>query len=248
MNRRLRVWHRWMGLFVALLALELATTGIMLNHTDDLHLGRQAVQSRALLSLYGIRLPEQIPAFPVGSHWVSQWGQQIFIDHKAVPNPPDGRLLGAAAVQGLIALAWPDRVWLLTDTGQLAMSWDASTDLSRPVAAIAGDGERIWLRTPAGVMQSDAGLVGWQAAAGESPGWAVAVSLPASLKEAIEPQYLGLSLSWERVMLDLHSGRLFGSAGVWVVDVAGLLFGLLAISGMWVWWLGWRARRRHGRR
>lgn len=244
MSRWLRRWHRWFGLGVALLALELAVTGMLLNHTDDLHLSRQPVQNASLLSWYGVRPPAQIPAFQAGRYWVSQWGQQVFIDARPVRNPPDGRLIGAVSVQGLLALAWPDRVWLLTDTGQLVMSWDASTDLARPVAAIGSDGERIWLRTAQGVQQSDAGLMAWRAALVEVPGWAHAAPLPPILRDEITPLYLGQSLSWERVMLDLHSGRLFGATGVWIVDIAAVLLVLLAVSGLWIWWAGRRARRR----
>ena len=42
-------------------------------------------------------------------------------------------------------------------------------------------------------------------------------------------------LPLERVLLDLHSGRIFGEAGVWLVDAAALLFLLLAGSGLWLW-------------
>ena len=36
-------------------------------------------------------------------------------------------------------------------------------------------------------------------------------------------------------MLDLHSGRLFGSWGPLVMDVAAVLLVFLAISGFWLW-------------
>jgi uncharacterized iron-regulated membrane protein len=45
----------------------------------------------------------------------------------------------------------------------------------------------------------------------------------------------GTGLSLERVLLDLHSGRILGEAGVWLVDAAALLFLLLAGSGVWLW-------------
>ena len=36
-------------------------------------------------------------------------------------------------------------------------------------------------------------------------------------------------------MLDLHSGRILGSWGVYLVDAAAILFMLLAITGVWLW-------------
>ena len=44
-------------------------------------------------------------------------------------------------------------------------------------------------------------------------------------------------LSWERVLLDVHSGRLFGRLGVLWVDLVGVLLGGLAMSGIAMWWL-----------
>lgn len=244
MSRRLRMWHRWAGLLVAIFALELSVTGVLLNHTDDLKLDQQPVQSSGLLSWYGIRAPEQIPAYTVGDHWVSQWGQQLYLDDQALPNPPEGELLGAVPVQGLIALAWSERVWLLTNAGQLAMSWDAASDMRRPVQAIASDGERLWLRAGDRLLRSDTALLNWLDDDTAGVPWVSATALPAHLRQAIERHYLGRSLSWERVVLDLHSGHLFGRMGPWLVDAAGVLLALLALSGLWVWWLGRRARRR----
>ena len=49
-------------------------------------------------------------------------------------------------------------------------------------------------------------------------------------------------MSLERLLLDLHSGRFFGSAGVLVYDVLALAIGFLAISGLILWIRG----RRNG--
>jgi hypothetical protein len=51
-------------------------------------------------------------------------------------------------------------------------------------------------------------------------------------------------LSWERVLLDLHSGRIAGRLGVFWVDLVGALLGGLALSGIAMWWLRLRGRRR----
>jgi uncharacterized iron-regulated membrane protein len=37
------------------------------------------------------------------------------------------------------------------------------------------------------------------------------------------------------VILDLHSGRLFGRIGVWLFDIAAILLILLALSGTLIW-------------
>ena len=47
-------------------------------------------------------------------------------------------------------------------------------------------------------------------------------------------------ISWERLLLDIHSGRVLGSLGVVLVDLMALLFMLMAASGVWIW-----SRRRN---
>jgi hypothetical protein len=42
-------------------------------------------------------------------------------------------------------------------------------------------------------------------------------------------------ISLETVIVDLHSGRFFGDAGVLFVDIVGLLICLLAFTGLWAW-------------
>lgn len=39
----------------------------------------------------------------------------------------------------------------------------------------------------------------------------------------------------ERVILDLHSGRLLGNYGVYFSDIVALLMVFLAGSGLWLW-------------
>ena len=47
--------------------------------------------------------------------------------------------------------------------------------------------------------------------------------------------YLGNELTLERVVLDLHSGRLLGSLGIYLMDMAAVILIMLGLSGIWVW-------------
>jgi hypothetical protein len=55
---------------------------------------------------------------------------------------------------------------------------------------------------------------------------------------------IGVSISLETLILDLHSGRFFGNAGVLFVDIVGLLMCILAITGLWAWINHQRLRKR----
>jgi uncharacterized iron-regulated membrane protein len=64
----------------------------------------------------------------------------------------------------------------------------------------------------------------------------------------LQRSYRGIGLSAERVMLDLHSGRILGRAGVYLVDAAAIVFLLLAVSGTWLWARRQASIRAHRRK
>ncbi|MDP3677938.1 MAG: hypothetical protein Q8R23_02450, partial [Methylotenera sp.] len=53
------------------------------------------------------------------------------------------------------------------------------------------------------------------------------------------------SLPLERIVLDLHSGRIFGRYGPLLMDVAALVLIVLSFSGVWIYL---RTVRRQPRR
>lgn len=43
-------------------------------------------------------------------------------------------------------------------------------------------------------------------------------------------------LSWDRVLLDLHTGRFFGDWGVYLMDAAAIVLLLLTFTGIYNWY------------
>ncbi len=58
---------------------------------------------------------------------------------------------------------------------------------------------------------------------------------PQSILRTIQHHNLGHELTWERVLLDLHSGRALTENGVYIMDVAALGMLFLAFSGILIW-------------
>ena len=44
-----------------------------------------------------------------------------------------------------------------------------------------------------------------------------------------------VGINWERLLIDLHSGRALGSWGGIFVDILALLLALIACGGVWIW-------------
>jgi hypothetical protein len=71
--------------------------------------------------------------------------------------------------------------------------------------------------------------------------WVASEDAPLAMVKRLKRQFVGTELRWERVILDIHSGRIATRLGVWVMDLAAVLMSFLALSGLWVWF----SKKRH---
>ena len=80
----LYVWHRYMGLSAALVALLVAVTGVLLNHTEDFDFDSRHVQSNWVLDWYGIEPPADLLSFPLADRHVTLMGEHLYLDRKEI--------------------------------------------------------------------------------------------------------------------------------------------------------------------
>jgi len=66
--------------------------------------------------------------------------------------------------------------------------------------------------------------------------WIEPVVLAPAAAATYREHFRGYLLTTERLFQDLHSGRLFGPGGVWLVNLSSLLLIVLSITGLWIWW------------
>lgn len=243
--RSLYVWHRWLGISAALLAMILAITGIALNHTEQLKLDQRPVRSEALLAWYGIESPKQLISYSMAANRLTQAGDHWYLNAEALTGE-FAPLRGALSLAGTLVAVGPDSVWLLTPQGQVVERMGRGAGVPAAIRRIGTDSEgRVLIDSEQGFFRSDRNLVQWQPVA--TPGqvrWAAPEPLPTELRDRILQRYRGAGLSMERVLLDLHSGRLFGAGGVYVMDAAAVILLLLAASGVWLWARAVLRRRR----
>ncbi len=246
--KSLYVWHRWLGTAAALWVLVLSATGIALNHTEELALDSRPVHWAWLQDAYGIRIPEAVPAFRVGNRWLSQWGDQLYLDTRPVARLAEP-LAGAAAVDGIIVAASARKVLLFTPAGELVEALGPAQGVPRGIRALGLDGEgHVVVEAGDGLHRADAQFTSWHGTDKPPLRWAGSEPLPPHLARAVAPRYRAALLSAERVLLDLHSGRLLGRAGVWLSDAVAVILILLAASGTFLWYRQIRRRRSGGRR
>ena len=233
--RSLYMWHRWLGLAAAAFVMVLSITGLLLNHTEELELDSRHVHASGLLDWYGIRVPAGMRSFPVGKSIVTQVGDRLYWNTTQIPLPAT-RLIGAMDFSDFAVVAIEGELLLFSDSGELIERLDGAAGVPAGMQAI-GISSRGTLAVQAahGYYQTDHMFLEWTETDTLQATWAVATAPEAGLRSALERAWRGTGLSLERVLLDIHSGRILGSRGVYLMDAAALLFLVLAASGVWLW-------------
>lgn len=225
----LRRWHRRLGLATAVFVFWLAASGMLLNHTSELKLGQRPLHAAWLLSWYGLA-NDDTRGFRVGQHWLASAGDTAVLDGKAVPALRDAAM-GLVATPNFLAAASATEIVLLTPGGELVEHLDAAALPGIPLTRIGTSGELVIVETGGRLFASaDGGQ--WQPYTA-SAAWSSASELPPEVQNQLRQS--GPGVSAERLLEDLHSGRFFGPVGVYLVDLVALVFGVLAVTGFWLW-------------
>lgn len=240
-RRLLWTWHRRLGALVAVVVLLLALTGIALNHTEALRLDERHVEAGWLLDWYGVEPPGAGFGFVAGAHRVTLLGDHLYADRRLL-GEGFGALHGAVALDGLLAIAVDGDVLLLTDDLELVERLDRYSGLPpgpRGIGVTPQGG--LAVRSEGGLWLADEALLSWRSVAERTDiAWATPTPPPAPLLADLRADFRARMLTWERALLDLHSGRLFGRFGPLVMDLAALFMVVLAVSGFWLWTAGRR--------
>ncbi len=244
-NRRaFRRWHRYCGFSAALFVLALATTGLMLNHSAELGLGSRHIGFAPLLAWYDIEGDSEITSFSLAESWVSCIGDGTFLDREPLPAL-DGCPVGAVNSVGMWVVVTARELVLLTEGGELIERLGPAAGVPGGISAagIRPDGALV-VDTPAGSLVADRELLQWQLLGSDAEvTWSRPATAPPDLRDELLRGYRGHGLTVERFVQDLHSGRLFGRWGIYVMDGAAVLLLTLVVSGLALWRRGSTFRR-----
>jgi hypothetical protein len=231
---RLVRWHQRVGIVIGVLVLLLSITGILLNHTEQLALDEKPVASRWLLALYGIALPE-VESYQLDGQWFHRVGDYLYVNKDEVAYCP--RVLnGVVALPEMRVAACGDGLLLLTESGEVVERIGVSYGLPMPVLAIANSSAGLLLQGEQHVHVADLDALQWSII--DVPvgvEWSAPLAAPKIMQATLQNNFIGHDLNWERVILDIHSGRIASRLGIWLMDAVAVLMCFLSLSGIWVW-------------
>ena len=241
-RRWFRRGHRWIGLSLVVFVVYLSVTGIVLNHSGDLELERRYLDWPWLLDAYGLEVPTPAASFADTGHRATLLGERLFLDGRDTGRT-ETALTGMAALGPLIVVAGEQSVYLFTDAGEFVEAIDLGSSLPGPIERVGRTGDRAVVGSGPASLQSDADVAHFEARDKESVEfWSVATPPDAAEMAALEAAWRGRGVTVERLLLDLHSGRIARAAGPWLVDLIAVLLIVLSVSGIVL------SRVRNGRR
>lgn len=238
-------WHRQLGLAASIFVIVLSISGILLNHTEKLNLDSNYIESEFLLKWYGIKKPI-ITSYPIKNNWISNIEDKLYFNDLLVEKEIQ-HIIGAVKTENFIAVSTQNELILLTSDGKKIERLNATAGIPQNIESIGlNKANQLFLQTNKSLFQSNSDVTEWTRSKVKNIFWASPATLPPEQEKTLNTLFRGKGLSNERVLLDLHSGRILGKAGPLIMDAAAILLLILSFTGCWMYVKRtWAMRKRN---
>lgn len=249
-KRVFRKWHRRIGFVTSIFFLNLAVTGILLNHYQWFSLHQSYLNSSWLLDWYGVEAPQQIKCGDANQYRVCQLDSQLLLvdTQSSIQSTQAVRQLGADSGEILALHFQQEELHLVTSKILYVYSQDFqlvdSLNVSEEYAASVEDTNlnegRLYLLIdgfwryfdPLNMTLQPAGLTE-EFSGDDLP------SIYSLTKQNAHASMLAFyrnhQITHLKLVQDLHSGQFFGLQGKLFTDLTGVILLLLAMSGFITW-------------
>ena len=207
----------------------------MLNHTESLALDDNMVESDWLLDWYGLNPKSSPLSFSANEHIVTQWDEQLFLNTRALSTDRQ-QLRGATVVNHIIVIARQHDLLLLDEQGELIERINTPNNSSN-IKRLGTRDDHIIIQTGSDhYFQADEQIIGWSDTRPGNIHWSTPTTISDDQQQSLIQIYRGNGLNLERIILDLHSGRIFNRDwGIYIMDASAVILLWLGFSGIWVW-------------
>lgn len=235
-KRTIIAWHRWLGIISAIFLLVVSITGLALNHTERLGLDQITIRNSLILKQYGMAAGNEITAYRIeGADTIAHLDGQLFYNSTALVSGSEP--IDIIKNDFMTIVATNEALIYFTAEGELIEKVDNSQLPYESLSAVGltARGEPV-LIADNGSWAPDSEWLDFKAHEGGSTVMPRAkVTLDLATQNKILENFQGGGISLYRVMLDLHSGRLFGWPGRTLMDLSALAVILLVTSGIGGW-------------
>lgn len=238
LSMTLRLWHKRAGLFAFVFMGWLGFSGFLINQSADWGYDTYRLRWSWVMLLYGLHPEPPATGLSAGGHWLAETLDATLLDGKPlkirIPKQL-GMAVGGTPEKPLLFVAEPDKVLVLAPNGDLV---DEMTGYMLPVQAlrrvgvVEGKPNKVVIQDLDAYATTD-GLQWDKLPVNSDVKWSEQQTLPDAQRSKALP-YSRPSVSLEHVLVDAHSGRIFGAIGAWLINLVGIAAIALSISGVWI--------------
>ncbi len=231
-QKNLRQWHKWVGYGSLILVLILSITGLILNRTEKFNLNQIQINNSYILWLYDLSPKTSLLFFNDDGHWLSWLEGNLYYNNKLISqNTPAP--IGLVKLDHMIIVGSNDRLTLFLTDGTLVESLYRS-DLPSEITMLGKTKKGMpVIISKSKKFTSDNDLISWYEIDKTID---VTLSMPTEgpslITEQIMQNFQGQGVSLYKIILDLHSGRIMGSFGSYIMDLAAISLIFLCITGL----------------
>ncbi|MBT8098207.1 MAG: PepSY domain-containing protein [Gammaproteobacteria bacterium] len=237
-QKRGRHWARRSHRIVAISALAflllLTVTGLVLNHADTFGLPQNQAPSGFVQWAYGIEPAPVDAVFETSGIVLASIAGSLYANGREIASEA-GTIRGAVTSQDFVVAA-TNREWLLiTRNGSLIER--SPLESSQAIRRIGNAGARVIVDAGSGFAELDLDQLTLSrlSISTDAIDWSKPAALDNVQQLELSSAASSASLSWERVLLDLHSGRILPKVGRYLADLTALCLLYLCISGLLLW-------------
>ena len=171
-------------------------------------------------------------SFSDAGHRATLLGGRLFLDGRDV-GQRETTLTGIAALGPVTLVGGEQDVYLFTSEGEFIEAIELGSMLTGPVEQVGRAGDRVILRSAGKLCQSDPDVAAFEVTDEVTAEyWSAGTPPDAEETAALEAAWRGQGLTVERVLLDLHSGRILSKTGPVLMDLVAVFLIVLSVSGL----------------
>jgi hypothetical protein len=237
----LRKWHQRIGLFAFIFMGWLGFSGVLLNQSVSMGLDAIRVNSIVLMSMYGLHAEVPESGFRSGDHWLVTTTENTVLDDIALEQhiaSPLGFVDVNNSLGEILYVATSDKLTLLSPEGAVIeeqSGYMLPVGHIRSLGLLERDGRSYLALQGENTYITEDGLTWNELDSPDQVTWSALANLSDEAKTDVEP-FSHPTVALEQVLIDLHSGRLFGAMGTTLINFVGVAAVLLSITGVWMTW------------
>jgi len=221
--------HTILGFLLLFPLIVWTITGVLLVHKSDFGLDKKNITSEWVMSQYGLSFDIEPQAWDAAGNAVIQWDGTVVVNG-VVASEVDDKILDVAAVQQRYCIATKERVFLYGADGKFVEALEPGLSMPEGEVLALGisSGNRLVLKNADGNHQFSEDFFEFNRYEANKVRWGKSIEANDEQVASAKAAIIGEGMPLDRVILDVHSGNIFGLVGKILVDMFAL--GVLGLS------------------